>query len=86
VNHEASVVVEVHSPVEEAQSEGSEIGWAGDGDLGITSYDDRVAVMAGVAPAPNDRFPHHHEGGDFVERVVHPVSSECGAMTGLVPA
>ena len=56
------------------------------GDLRVAPDDDRVAVVPRVAPSPTGRFPQDHEGGDFVEGVVHPVGLERGAVSGFVPA
>ena len=42
--------------------------------------------MPGVAPAPEDRFAHDHEGSYFIEGIVHPVGLERGAMAGFMPA
>ena len=43
-------------------------------------------MMPGMAPAPDDGLAHHHERGDFVKRVVHPVRLERGAVPGFVPS
>ena len=55
-------------------------------DLGIPPDDQRVGVMAGVAPTPHRRAAHDHEAGDLVDGVVHPRGLEGRAMPGFVPA
>ena len=56
------------------------------GDLGVAADDDRVGVVAGMAPAPGHRIAHQHEAGDLVDDVVHPARAEGGAMAAFVPA
>ena len=46
----------------------------------------RVGVVARMAPAPGRRLAQHHEGGDLVDRVVHPARLEGGAVAAFVPA
>ena len=41
---------------------------------------------ADVMPAPRRRFAQHEEGGDLVERIVHPARLEGGAVAAFVPA
>ena len=55
-------------------------------DLGVAADDDCVRVVACVAPAPDRRLAHDHETGDLIDRVVHPLRLEGGAMAALVPA
>ena len=55
-------------------------------DLGIAADDDRIRVVARMAPAPDLRLAHDHEAGDLIDRVVHPLRLERGAMAALVPA
>src|SRR5580658_1738264 len=60
--------------------------WPGNRNLRIAPDDDRIAVMTGMAPAPDGGFAHHHEGCDFVKKIVQPVRFERCAMARLVPA
>ena len=79
--------VERNGPeAEESQQQPEDIRRAGNRNLRIAPDDDGVTVVAHVAPAPGHRLPHHHEGGDLVKRVVHPVSLEGRAVAGFVPA
>ena len=55
-------------------------------DLGIAPDDDRVGVMADVAPSPHRWVAHDHEAGDVVDDSVHPSCPESGAVTALVPS
>jgi len=71
---------------EESQKQSTPIRRPGHGDLRVASDDNRVAVVPRVAPSPTGGLPQHHERGDFVEDVVHPVGLERGAVSGLVPA
>ena len=71
---------------EEEEEELAHAGRTRHGDLRIAADDDRVAVMAIVAPAPDGRLAHDHERGDLVERVVHPVGLERRAVARFVPA
>ena len=71
---------------EESQEQGEKLRRPGHGDLRVASDNDRVAVVAGVAPTPTGGFPQDHEGGDLVEGVVHPVRLERRAVSRFVPA
>src|ERR1700722_19554784 len=55
-------------------------------DLGIAPDDDRIRMVAGMAPTPDLRFAHDHEAGDLIDHIVHPLRLERGAMAALVPA
>ena len=55
-------------------------------DLGIPPDDQRVRVVAGVAPPPGGRVAHDHEGGELVQPLVKPARLERRAVAGLVPA
>ena len=46
----------------------SEVRRPHDGDFGIAADDDRVGVVARMAPAPGDRIAHDHEAGDLIDR------------------
>ena len=48
--------------------------------------DDRVRVMACVAPLPGHRITHDHEAGDLVDDVIHPAGLERGTVATFVPA
>ncbi len=83
---DAPVILQIGLPVEETEDEGLQVRRTRHLDLRVAAHDDSVAVVARVAPAPDDGFAHHHEGGDLVEGVVHPVRPEGCAMPGFVPA
>jgi hypothetical protein len=55
------------------------------GDLAIAPDDDRVGVMAGMAPTPERRLLQIHERRDLIERIVQPRGPKRGAVTGLMP-
>ena len=59
---------------------------AGNGDFGVAANDNRVAVVTGVAPAPDRALAHDHERGNLVKRIVQPIALERGAVARLVPA
>ena len=74
--------------VEQADEVGDDVPqlrWAHGDDLRITTDDDRVGVVAGVAPSPHGRVAHDHEAGDVVDDGVHPSCLEGGAVTAFVP-
>ena len=48
---------------------------------GITANDDGVAMVASMAPAPDRRRSHHHEGCDLVEHNVQGVSAKGSSMS-----
>jgi hypothetical protein len=78
--------VECVAHADEVDDQPREVGRSHRGDLPVAPDDDRVGVVAGVAPPPERRLLHVHERGDLIERVVHPSAPERGAMPGLVPA
>ena len=45
-----------------------------------------VGVVAGMAPPPRGGVAHDHEGGDFVDGVVHPRRLEGRAVAAFMPA
>ena len=69
-----------------AQRRAQQVRRTHDGDLGVAADDDRVGVVARMAPAPGDRIAHQHEAGDLVDDVVHPARLEGGAVAAFVPA
>ncbi len=82
------IAVEEEGGVDAARSQqhGEQMRRPGHGYLRVAPDDQGVAVVAGVAPTPAGRFPQHHERGDLVERVVHPIGLEGRAVAGLMPA
>ncbi|MCY1235197.1 hypothetical protein D9M72_478040 [compost metagenome] len=84
-NHVDDRVPDIEN-AEEVQDEAQEIRRPHDGDLGIAADDDRVCVVARVAPAPGDGIAHDHEAGDLVDGVVHPHRLERRSMPAFVPA
>ncbi len=86
VQDDVPEIFRIHLEIEERHDDGLQIGRTRNSDLRIAADDDGVAVMAGVAPAPDRGLAHHHERRDLVERVVHPVGLEGGTVAGLVPA
>ena len=85
VDQQVAVVVEEIRNVDDLQQEAAQRDRSRRADLRVASGDDRVAVVAGVAPAPRDRLAADHERRNLVERVVHPVGLERGAMAGFMP-
>ncbi len=71
---------------EEVQDQPQQIRRAHHGNLGVTADDDRVGVMARMAPAPGHRIAHDHEAGDLIDRIVHPARLEGRAVAAFVPA
>ena len=71
---------------EKCRQEAFNAGRAGNGDFGVASNDNRVAVVTGVAPAPDRALAHDHERGNLVKRIVQPIALERGAVARLVPA
>ena len=63
-----------------------DIGRTGNGNFGIATQNDGVAVMTGVGPAPDRAFAKDHEGSDLIEGVVHPVGLKGRAVESLVPS
>ena len=80
MHEELLEIFRIDREIEESHDHSRDVGGARDGYFRIASHDARVAVMTGVAPAPEGRFAHHHEGGDLVERIVHPVRLEGGSV------
>ena len=71
---------------EEIERDAQQVRRPHDGDFGVKPDDDRVGVVARVAPAPGDGIAHDHEAGELVDRVVHPARLEGGAVAAFVPA
>src|SRR5258708_1520538 len=71
---------------ENVENHAADIRRAHGNDLGIASDDDRVGMVARMAPAPDRRLAHDHETRYLVNRVVHPPSLECGPMSAFMPA
>ncbi len=59
----------VAAHVEKIQDERAKIGRTRNLDFGIAPDDDSVAMMPGVAPAPDHGFPHYHERREFIKHV-----------------
>ena len=55
-------------------------------DLRVAAHDERVGVVAVVAPAPGDGLAQVHERRDLVHGVVEPPGAEGRAVPALVPA
>ena len=72
--------------VEYVEQNGGDVGRAGRVDFRIAPDDDRVGMMARVTPPPGRWLPHHEEGCDLVDDVVHPRGLESSAMAAFVPA
>ena len=75
----------VSGHVERAQDQPAKVGRTGNLNFRVAANDDGIAVMTGVTPAPDHGFPHHHERGDLIQHVVHPVGPERRAVTAFVP-
>ena len=73
-------------PLLRHQHQRADVGRARNLDLRVAPDDDGVAVMPVVTPAPDDGFPHDHEGRDFIERDIHPVGLERRSVSAFVPA
>ena len=86
VEQDVLEILGINRQIEKAHEEALILGGRGTAISGIAADDDGIAVVAGVAPAPDGGFAHDHEGGDLVEGVVHPVGLERGAVAGLMPA
>ena len=71
---------------DECPEHGKQLRRSSYGYLRVAADDNRVAVVAGVAPTPAGRILDAHEGRDLVEGVVHPVRLECRAVSRFVPA
>ena len=71
---------------EEIEHDARQVRRPHDGDFRIKPDDDRIGMMARMAPAPGDGIAHDHEAGELVDRVVHPACLEGGAVTAFVPA
>ena len=79
-------IFRIHPEIEERHDDALQVRRTGHRDFRVAANDDGVAVMAGVAPAPDRGLAHDHERGDLVERVVHPIGLEGGAVAGFMPA
>ena len=62
------------------------VGRAHGRDLAVAADDDRVGVVARVAPAPERRLLDVHERRHLIEHIVDPGGLEGGAVSALVPA
>src|SRR6185295_12405015 len=71
---------------EEIEKYLEQIGRPGRHDLRIAAHDDGIGVVPRVAPAPDHRLAHDHEGCDVVDDVIHPARLEGGAVAAFVPA
>ena len=56
------------------------------GNFGIAADDDRIGVVAGMAPAPVDRVAHHLKRRNLIDHVIHPRGAKRGAMAAFMPA
>src|ERR1700733_15277016 len=71
---------------EGVEQEGDNVRGTRRDDFGVAPNDDRIRVVARMAPAPDLWLTHDHEAGDLINRIVHPLRLERGAMAALVPA
>ena len=85
MDHTREIAV-IIAKIEETSKMGRQIRRTWNLDLRIPTHDDGIAMVAGVAPAPDNGFTHHHEGSNLVKSIVHPVGLESGPVSCLVPA
>ena len=52
----------------------------------IAANNDRVGMVAHMAPLPSHGVTDHAEAGDLINDAVHPASLERGAVAAFVPA
>ena len=71
--------------VNELEKQSLDVWRARDMNFGVASHDDRIAMVARMAPPPWHGFTHDHKGGNLVEQVVQPIRLESRAVPGLVP-
>ncbi len=54
-------------------------------DLRIPANDDRVGMVSGMRPTPDNRIAHDHEAGNLVHHRIHPAAAEGRTVPTLVP-
>ena len=86
MSDEIAKVFRVGAEGKKSLDHSSDIRWTGNGNFGIATQNDGVAVMTGVGPTPDRAFAKDHEGSDLIEGVVHPVGLEDRAVESLVPS
>src|SRR5580698_4139663 len=85
MKQEGFEISRIYLEIEKPHDESFEIRRTGNRDFRVAPHDNRIAMMTRMAPAPDGRFAHDHEGGDFVKDVVEPIAFECRSMAGFVP-